>query len=48
MAAIGVALIVQGWLAHSGIAPTRLVLGVLFIAVAVARSYVEVRRGRRS
>jgi hypothetical protein len=47
-AAIGVALIVQASLARSGVAPTRLVLGVLFVAVAVARGYVEVRRGGRS
>jgi len=47
MAAIGVALIVQS-LGGSGIAAPRLLLGVLFIAAGVARSYLEVRRGRRS
>ncbi len=46
MAAIGLALIVQGVLARGGVAPTRLLLGALFVAAGVARSYLELRRGR--
>jgi hypothetical protein len=46
MGAIGVALIVQGLLASGGVAPTRLLLGALFLAAGLARSYLELRRGR--
>ena len=46
MAAIGIALIVQV-IAGSGSALSgRLLLGVLFLAAGVGRTYVEVRRGR--
>jgi hypothetical protein len=46
MAAIGVALIVQALAAHSGVSTTRLLLGVLFLAAGLARSYLELRKGR--
>ena len=46
MAAIGVALIVQALTAHSGVSTTRLLLGVLFLAAGLARSYLELRKGR--
>ena len=45
MGAIGLALIVQA-LSASGVASTRLVLGVLFVAAATGRIYIELRRGR--
>ena len=45
MAAIGFALVVQGLDARSGVSASRLLLGALFIAAGVARSYLEIRRG---
>jgi len=48
MTVIGFALIVQGVTKSSGIETSRLLLGALFIAAGVARSYLELRRGGRS
>ncbi|HEY0517271.1 MAG TPA: hypothetical protein VGD00_09130 [Solirubrobacteraceae bacterium] len=45
MAAIGVALIVQALSAGAALSG-RLLLGVLFLAAGIGRTYVEVRRGR--
>ncbi len=46
VAAIGVALIVQGVTASHGVNVTKLVLGVLFVAAGTARLVVQLRRGR--
>jgi hypothetical protein len=46
MAAIGIALIVQGVVGHGGAISSRMLLGVLFVAAGVARLYLEVKRGR--
>ena len=46
MAAIGVALIVQGVSGNGGAISPRLLLGLLFIAAGAARVYLEIRRGR--
>jgi len=46
MAAIGVALIVQGLSGHASSISPRLLLGVLFIAAGGGRWYVETRRTR--
>jgi hypothetical protein len=46
MAAIGVALIVQVIGSSGSALSGRLLLGVLFLAAGVGRTYVEVRRGR--
>jgi hypothetical protein len=45
MAAIGVALIAQALSAGAALSG-RLLLGVLFLAAGIGRTYVEVRRGR--
>jgi hypothetical protein len=46
--AIGVALTAQA-LGHSATTVSgRLLLGVLFIAAGVARTYLEIKRGRRT
>jgi len=46
MVVIGSALIVQAMTAHASAISPRLLLGVLFIAAGVGRSYVEIRRNR--
>ena len=47
MAVIGVALIVQVVAGSGGGALSgRMLLGILFVAAGVGRTYVEVRRGR--
>ena len=48
MAAIGVALIVQGVTAHGGVSSSRLLLGALFVAGGVARIWVEQKRSHRA
>jgi hypothetical protein len=48
MVVIGLALIVQVLAGSSSGISGRLLLGVLFIAAGVARSYLEVRRSRRA
>ena len=48
MAAVGVALIVQAVGGHGSLISPRLLLGVLFIAAAGGRLYIEVGRGRRA
>jgi hypothetical protein len=47
MTVIGVALVAQA-LAAGALGSGRLLLGVLFLAAGVGRSYVEIRRGRRA
>jgi hypothetical protein len=47
MAVIGVALIVQSVAGQAHAVTVRLLLGVLFIAAGVARTYLEIRRGRQ-
>jgi hypothetical protein len=46
MVAIGLALLVQSLDGHASAISPRLLLGVLFIAAGVGRSYVEIRRNR--
>ena len=46
LAVIGMVLIVQGASTGHGVNSTRLLLGALFVAVGVARLYVELRSGR--
>jgi hypothetical protein len=46
MLAIGLALIIQTVSANGSAISTRLLLGVLFLAAGVGRTYVEIRRGR--
>lgn len=46
MAAIGLALIVQAIAGHGSAISGRMLLGVLFLAAGVGRTYVEIRRGR--
>jgi hypothetical protein len=46
MVAIGFALLVQSLDGHASAISPRLLLGVLFIAAGVGRSYVEIRRNR--
>jgi uncharacterized membrane protein HdeD (DUF308 family) len=48
MVAIGLALIVQAIGAHASAISPRLLLGVLFVAAGVARTYLEIRKGRRA
>jgi hypothetical protein len=48
MVGIGLALAVQALAGNGGAISPRLLLGVLFIAAGVGRTYVEVRRGRRA
>ncbi|MHB8532344.1 MAG: hypothetical protein ACYDC2_06460 [Solirubrobacteraceae bacterium] len=45
MVAIGVGLVVQA-LAAGGALSGRMLLGVLFLAAGIGRTYVEVRRSR--
>jgi uncharacterized membrane protein HdeD (DUF308 family) len=47
MLVIGLALIVQSLDGQASAVSSRLLLGVLFVAAGVARSYLEIRRGRR-
>jgi len=44
MVVIGVALIVQAFLAQGGVSSSRLLLGVLFMAAGCGRGWVERRR----
>jgi hypothetical protein len=46
MVAIGLALVVQALDGHGGVLSPRLLLGLLFVAAGLARSYLEIRRGR--
>jgi hypothetical protein len=46
VAAIGVALIVEGVTAAHGVNVTKLLLGVLFVTAGTARFVVQLRRGR--
>jgi hypothetical protein len=46
MALIGLALLVQAIGAHASALSGRLLLGVLFLAAGVGRTWVEIRRGR--
>jgi hypothetical protein len=46
MVAIGLALLVQSLAGHGSAISPRMLLGVLFIAAGVGRSYVEIRRSR--
>jgi hypothetical protein len=46
MVAIGLALIIQAVAGHGGPLSGRTLLGVLFLAAGVGRTYVEIRRGR--
>ncbi|HEX7611085.1 MAG TPA: hypothetical protein VF380_10445 [Solirubrobacteraceae bacterium] len=46
MVAIGLALLVQSLTGHASAISPRMLLGVLFIAAGVGRSYVEIRRNR--
>jgi hypothetical protein len=48
MVAIGVALIAQAIGGHGSAISPRLLLGVLFIAAGAARTYLEMRKGRRA
>lgn len=48
MIGIGLALVVQVIAAGASAISARLLLGVLFTAGGVGRTYVEVRRGRRA
>jgi uncharacterized membrane protein HdeD (DUF308 family) len=47
MAVVGVALIVQAVAGQTHAVTVRLLLGVLFVAAGVARTYLEIRRGRQ-
>ena len=46
MAAIGLALIIQSISNGAGPISGRMLIGILFTAAGVGRTYVEVRRGR--
>jgi len=46
MVAIGVALLVQSLTEHASALSGRLLIGILFVAAGVGRTYVELRRGR--
>ncbi len=46
MIAIGLALVVQAVTGGAGAISGRLLLGVLFTAAGVGRTYIELRRGR--
>jgi hypothetical protein len=46
MAIIGVALIVENIGADGSVISPRMLLGILFVAAGVGRTYVELRRGR--
>ncbi|HEY4452172.1 MAG TPA: hypothetical protein VGN13_11330 [Solirubrobacteraceae bacterium] len=46
MIAIGLALVVQVASGDGGVLSARLLIGVLFVAAGVGRTFVEVRRGR--
>jgi hypothetical protein len=46
MAAIGVALIAQVISGSGGALSGRMLLGILFLAAGIGRTWVEVRRGR--
>jgi predicted membrane channel-forming protein YqfA (hemolysin III family) len=48
MVAIGVALIAQVLAGHGGVLSPRLLLGVLFLAAGIGRSYLERKRGRET
>jgi uncharacterized membrane protein HdeD (DUF308 family) len=48
MVVIGLALIVEALAGAGGALSPRLLIGLLFIAAGVARTYLEVRRGRRA
>ncbi len=48
MAILGIALIIQAATAGAGVISGRLLLGLLFLAAGVGRTYVELRRGRRT
>jgi hypothetical protein len=48
MLAIGLALIVQAASGHGGVLSPRLLLGILFVAAGIGRSYLEIRRGRET
>jgi hypothetical protein len=47
MLVIGLALIVQSVDGQAGAVTPRLLLGVLFVAAGVGRTYIELKRGRR-
>ncbi|HEV2998915.1 MAG TPA: hypothetical protein VGX16_07390 [Solirubrobacteraceae bacterium] len=46
MALIGLGLLAQSIAAHASLLSGRLLLGVLFLAASVGRTWVELRRGR--
>ena len=46
MVAIGLALIIQSISGGAGPISGRMLIGILFTAAGVGRTYVEVRRGR--
>jgi uncharacterized membrane protein HdeD (DUF308 family) len=48
MVVIGVALIVEAVVGGGSPISARLLLGILFVAAGVARTYLEVRRSRRA
>jgi hypothetical protein len=48
MAIIGAGLIVQTFVRHASLVSPRLLLGVLFVAAGVGRTYLETRRGQRT
>ena len=41
-------LIVQAASGHGGVLSPRLLLGILFVAAGIGRSYLEIRRGRET
>ena len=48
MIGIGLALVVQVISGGASAVSARMILGVLFVAAGVGRTYVEVRRGRKA
>ena len=48
MVVIGIALIVEAIAGSGGVVSPRLLIGALFVAAGVARTYLEVRRGRQA
>jgi hypothetical protein len=46
MVGIGLGLVVQVIAGHSSAIAPRLLLGVLFLAAGIGRTYLEIRRGR--
>ncbi len=48
MVVIGLALIVQSIGGHASAISGRTLLGVLFVAAGAARTYLEIKRGRRA